>query len=79
MRLEQRGYEEAVRGRFYGANFALRAAGYYREAGFHGGPFEVGIDFEVAKEFFGHDFFVFAVERLQVGAGTQSDLGDFAG
>src|SRR6202035_1942433 len=35
--------------------------------------------FEVAEEFFGHDFFVFSIERLQVGAGAQADLRHLAG
>jgi len=74
--LEKSGDEEAVSGRFDGADFAMTAAGDYGESGFHGGPFVFGIDFEVAEEFFGDDFFVFAVERLQVGAGAEADFGN---
>ena len=79
LRLEEGGDKEAMRGRFKRANFSLRAAGDYGKTGFHGAPFVVGIDFEVAEEFFGHDFLVFAVERLQVGPGTEANLWYFAG
>src|SRR5271154_2674982 len=79
LRLEQGGYEEAVGRRFDGADFAVGAARYYGEASFHGGPFVLGVDFEVAEELFGYDFFVLAVERLQVGAGAKADFGHLAG
>ena len=78
LRLEECGYEKPVRRRFDGANFALRAARDDGKSGFHRGPFEVGIDFKVAEEFFGHGFFVFPVERLQVRAGAQANLRDRA-
>src|ERR1700691_1553246 len=77
--LEQRGDEEAVRGRFDGPDFSLRATGDYREAGFHGGPFVLGIHFEVTEEFFAYEFLILAIKGLQVGTGTQADLRDFAG
>ena len=57
----------------------MRTAGDHGETGFHGGPFIFGIDFEVAEEFFGDDFFSLAIKRLQVGARAQANLGDFAG
>ena len=79
MRLEQGGDEEAVGGGFDGSDFTSRSAGYYREPGLHGCPFVLGIDFEVAEEFFGDYFFVFAVKRLQVRARAKADLWDFAG
>ena len=69
LRLEESGDEEAVSGGFDGADFSLRAARYYWETGFHGCPFVFGVDFEVAEEFFRHDFLVLAVEGLQIGGG----------
>ena len=77
--LEQSRDEEAVSGGFDGAYFSLGSARHDRKAGFHGGPFVFGIDFEVAEELFGYDFFVFAVERLQVGTRAEADFWDFAG
>src|SRR3954468_17018233 len=77
--LEERRYVEAVRGGFDGADFSLGAAGYYGKSGLHGGPFKLGIDFEVAEEFFGDDFFLLPVEGLEVGAGAEANLGDGAG
>src|SRR5579864_6431657 len=64
-------------GGFDGANLALSAAGYDGESGFHGGPFVIRINFEVAEEFFGGG--VLHIERLEVGAWAQTDFGDQAG
>ena len=66
-------------GRFDGANFSLSAAGDDGESGFHGDPFELRIDFEVAEKFLGRSLLVLPIERLQVGAGAQANLGDGAG
>ena len=63
-----------MRGRFDGADLAFGAAGNYGEAGFHGGPFIFGIDFEVAEELFGRSLLVFSVERLQVRARAQANF-----
>src|SRR4029077_8490365 len=57
--------------------FAIAAAGNDGKAGLHGTPFVFGIDFEVAEEFFGYDFFVFPIERLQVRAGAEANLRHF--
>ena len=65
--------------RLDGADLALGTAGYDGESGFHGGPFEIGIDFEVAEEFFRDSFFVFAVVRLQIGAGAEANFRHGAG
>ena len=43
----------------------MRPAGDYLESSFDGGPFEIGIDFKVAEEFFADDFFV-TVIGLQI-------------
>src|SRR5580765_2383515 len=72
--LEERREEEAVSRGFDGTDLALSTTGNHRESGFHGGPFEVGIDFEVAEELFGGGLLILAVERLQVGARTQANL-----
>jgi len=56
----------------------LRSAGYDEKAAFYGAPFVLGIDFNVAKEFFGDDFF-FAVERLQIRSEPKADLGYHTG
>src|SRR4030088_630417 len=65
--------------RLDGADFTLRSASDHGESGFHGAPFVVRIDFEVAEELLGGSFFVLAIERLQVGAGTEPDFGNRTG
>src|ERR1700726_881587 len=77
LRLEQGRNVETVRGGFDGANFALRSTSHYREARFHGGPFVVGIDLEVTKEFF-HNA-VLRIERLQIRSGAQTNFRDGTG
>jgi glycosyltransferase involved in cell wall biosynthesis len=78
LRLEQRRDKEQVRGRFDGAAFfVLGAAGHDREARFHRHPFELGVHFVVAEEFFLDDFL--SVIRGEIGAGTQANLADFSG
>src|ERR1017187_4213851 len=79
LRLEERGQEKTVRRRFDRADFALGAARHYGESRFHGRPFKVRIDFEVAEVLFGRGLFSLSVKRLQVGAGTQANLRDRAG
>src|SRR5579862_1705357 len=79
LRLEERGYEEAVGGRLDGANLSVGSAGYDREASFHSGPFVLGIDFKVAEELLAHHLFVFSVKGLQVRAGAQANLRNHAG
>src|ERR1022692_4642040 len=79
LRLEERGQEKTVRRRFDRADFALGAARHYGESRFHGRPFKVRIDFEVAEVLFGRGLFSLSVKRLQVGAGTQANLRDCAG
>src|SRR6202163_85433 len=59
-------------GRFDGADLALRATCYHRESRFHGGPFVVGIDFEVAEELFGDR--ILRIVRLQVGTRPQANF-----
>jgi len=76
LRLEQGRNIETVSGGLDGAYLALRAAGHYGKARFHGSPFIVGIDFEVAEEFFGDR--VLRIERLQVRAGAQANFRDRA-
>src|SRR5215469_11920895 len=79
LRLEQCRQIEAMRGRFDGANLALRTARYDGEPGLHRHPFEVRVDLEVAEEFFGHGLLILAVKRLQIGAGAQANFGNRAG
>src|SRR6267154_2922716 len=62
-----------------GADFPLRSASDHGKAGFHGAPFKFGIDFEIAEEFLGGTFHFLAIERLQVGAGTEPDFRDCSG
>src|ERR1035441_145757 len=57
----------------------MGAARHYGESRFHGRPFKVRIDFEVAEVLFGRGLFSLSVKRLQVGAGTQANLRDRAG
>src|SRR5271154_3149259 len=64
-------------GRFDGANLALGTAGHDRESGFHGGPFVIWVDFEIAKELFGCR--ILPIERLQVRSWAQTDFGNHAG
>src|SRR5580704_11020038 len=77
--LEERSQKETVGGRFDRANLAFGATGDYWKSSFHGGPFEVRVDFEVAEEFFGRGLFVFAVKGLQIRAGTQANFWNLTG
>src|SRR6266542_1049726 len=79
LRLKQGRQKKPVGWRFDGADLPLGTARDDGKPSLHGGPFKVGIDFEVAEEFFGHRVFVFAVERLQVGTGAQTNLRDRSG
>jgi len=74
--LKQGGDIKAVSGRFYGANFTFSSAGYDGKSGFHGGPFVVGIDFEIAKKLLRGG--VLRVERLKVRSWPQADFGNRA-
>ncbi len=65
-----------MRGRFDGPAFFLGATGYDRKARFHRHPFELGIHFEIAEEFFLDRFF--SIKRREVGAGTKADLLNFS-
>src|SRR5580698_8539057 len=79
LRLEECRHVEAMSWRFDGADFALWAAGRHGKARFHGGPFEVGIEFEVTEEFFSDRLFIFSVEGLQIRPRAQSNLRHRAG
>ena len=73
----QRRDEEAVGGRLDGAAFSVRAASYDGEAGFHGGPLEIGIDFVIAEVLF-FDHFL-AVVASEIRSGTQVNFGHQSG
>src|ERR1700732_1610224 len=79
LRLEERRQKEAVGRRLDGTDFPLRSACDHGESGFHGAPFVFRIDFEVTEEFLGRSFFILAMERWRVGAGTKPYLGDRTG
>src|SRR5580693_2477909 len=67
-----------MRGRLDGANLTLSAARDHGKTRFHSSPLELRIDFKIAEEFLGRRLLILAIERLQVRAGTQADLGDAA-
>src|SRR5271156_1645907 len=68
---------KAVSGRFYGANFTFSSTGHDGKSGFHGSPFVVGIDFEIAEELLRGG--VLRIERLKVRSWPQADFGNRAG
>src|SRR5277367_1873613 len=75
--LEQCRDKEQMSGRLDGAALLLRTAGYDRKASFHSHPFELGIQFVVAEEFF-FDFLL-SIKRRQVRAWTEMNLVYFPG
>src|SRR5580704_14994845 len=64
-------------GRLDGANLAAGAARHDGKSRFHRDPFEIGIDLEVAEEFF--DGGVSRIKRLQIGSRSQAYLRDWPG
>src|ERR1700724_3552693 len=68
-----------MRRRLDRANFALSATRDHGKSRLHRRPFKIRIDFKVAEKLFGGGLLVFAVKRLQVGAGTQANVGDRSG